>query len=127
MPLSNLKGKMSRSFIISSLAALSLAGCAAGPESVTTEHKGKVTIVHHRRRSPNGLVDKIEAISPSGVVTQAEVHVYDVGRLPTGDGGMNEAHRYYRVTQSEHWNLNLPSKSHSGVVSGPRTVYTPPT
>jgi hypothetical protein len=70
MPLNNLKGKMTRSFTISGLAILSLAGCAAGPESVTTEHKGKVTLVHHRRRTLKGLVDKIEAISAKGVVTR---------------------------------------------------------
>src|SRR6202049_1124675 len=81
MPLNNLKGKMTRSFIISGLAILSLAGCGSGPESVPTEHKGKATLVHHRRRTSNGLVDKIEAISAKGVVTQAEIHVYDVGRL----------------------------------------------
>ena len=110
MPLNNLKGKMTRSFIISSLAVLSLAGCASGPESVTTEHKGKVTLVHHRRRTSNGLVDKIEAISAKGVVTQAEIHVYDVGRLPHGDNGMDEAHRYYRVVQSERPKLDVAKR-----------------
>jgi hypothetical protein len=106
-----------------SLAVLSLAGCASTPESVTTEHKGKVTIVHHRRRTNNGLVDKIEAINPTGVVTQAEVHVYDIGRLPHGDNGVDEAHRYYRVVQSQRSNLMLPRGTHP---TGPRTVYTPP-
>jgi hypothetical protein len=123
MPLNNLKGKMTRSFIISGLAILSLAGCAAGPESVTTEHKGKVTLVHHRRRTSNGLVDKIEAISAKGVVTQAEIHVYDVGRLPHGDNGMDEAHRYYRVVQSERPNLMLPKGAQP---TGPKTVFAPP-
>ena len=118
MPLNNLKGKMTRSFIISGLAILSLAGCAAGPESVTTEHKGKITLVHHRRRTSNGLVDKIEAISAKGVVTQAEIHVYDVGRLPHGDNGMDEAHRYYRVVQSERPNLMLPKGTQP---TGPKT------
>jgi hypothetical protein len=84
-----------------SLAVVLVAGCASTPESVTTEHKGKVTIVHHRRRTNNGLVDKIEAINPNGLVTQAEVHVYDIGRLPHGDDGVDEAHRYYRVAQSQ--------------------------
>src|SRR3984893_11503695 len=123
MPLNNLKGKMTRSFIISILAVLSLAGCASGPESVTTEHKGKVTLVHHRRRTSNGLVDKIEAISAKGVVTQAEIHVYDVGRLPHGDNGMDEAHRYYRVVQSERPNLMLPKGAQP---TGPKTVFAPP-
>ena len=106
-----------------SLAVLSAAGCASTPESVTTEHKGKVTIVHHRRHTSNGLVDKIEAINPNGAVTQAEVHVYDIGRLPHGDNGVDEAHRYYRVVQSERPNLMLPKGIHP---TGPRTVYTPP-
>jgi len=106
-----------------SLAVVSIAGCASTPESVTTEHKGKVTIVHHRRRTSNGLVDKIEAINPNGVVTQAEVHVYDIGRLPRGDNGVEEAHRYYRVVQSQRLNLMLPQGTH---LTGPRTVYTPP-
>jgi hypothetical protein len=80
-------------------------------------------IVHHRRRTNNGLVDKIEAINPSGVVTQAEVHVYDIGRLPHGDSGIDEAHRYYRIVQSERPNLMPPKATHS---TGPRTVYAPP-
>jgi hypothetical protein len=123
MPLNNLKGTMTKSFIISGLAILSLAGCATGPESVTTEHKGKVTLVHHRRRMSSGLVDKIEAISAKGVVTLAEIHVYDVGRLPRGDNGMDEAHRYYRVVQSERLNLMLPRGAQT---TGPKTVFAPP-
>jgi hypothetical protein len=106
-----------------SVAILAVAGCASTPESVTTEHKGKVVVIHHRRRTSNGLVDRIEAINPSGVITQAEVHVYDIGRLPHGDGGMDEAHRYYRIVQSQRPNLMLPKASRS---TGPRTVYTPP-
>jgi hypothetical protein len=106
-----------------SLAVVSLSGCASTPESVTTGHKGRVTIVHHRRRTNNGSVDKIEAINAKAVVTQAEVHVYDIGRLPHGDNGMDEAHRYYRVVQSQRLNLMLPQGTHP---IGPRTVYTPP-
>ena len=114
---------INRLSLVTSLAVAFLAGCASTPESVTTEHKGKVTIVHHRRKTSNGAVDRIEAISPTGVVTQAEVHVYDIGRLPHGDNGIDEAHRYYRIVQSERSNLMLPKASHA---SGPRTVYTPP-
>jgi hypothetical protein len=122
MPLKNRQRKMIvRSLLISLTIAL-LSGCASGPESVTTEHKGKVTIVHHRRRSSSGLVDRIEAISAKGVVTQAEIHVYDIGRLPHGDNGVDEAHRYYRIEQSQRPNLMLPK----GISSGHRTVYTPP-
>ena len=109
--------------LVISLGLVSIAGCAATPESITTEHKGKVTVIHHRRRTNNGLVDKIEAVNPSGLVTQAEVHVYDIGRLPHGQYGMDEAHRYYRVVQSQGLNLMLPQGTHP---TGPRTVYTPP-
>ena len=108
-----------------SLVVVSVAGCATNSrESISTEKKGKVTIVHHRRRTSNGLVDRIDAISADGSVTQAEVHVYDIGRLPHGDDGVDEAHRYYRVVQSQRPNLMLPKGTHP---TGPRTVYTPPT
>jgi hypothetical protein len=123
MLLNRKKGEMRVTSLAISVALVSVAGCASRPESVTTEHKGKVTIVHHRRRTNNGLVDKIEAINPSGVVTQAEVHVYDIGRLPHGDNGVEEAHRYYRIVQSQRPNLMLPQGTHP---TGPRTVYMPP-
>ena len=103
-----------------SIAVLFAAGCASTPESVTTEHKGKVTIVHHRRRTNSGLVDKIEAIDAKGAVTTAEVHVYDVGRYVDGSGNLHEAHRVYRTVQSARPNLTLPRT----VSGGPRTVYT---
>ena len=112
-----------QSFNISLLGIALLTGCAStGPVSVTTEHHGKVTIIHHRSRVSNGSKDRIEAIDAKGVVTTAEIHVYDVGRLPDGHGGVIEAHREYKVVQSEHPNLNLPHH----VSSGPKTVYTPP-
>jgi hypothetical protein len=109
--------------LATSLAVLALAGCASTPESVTAEHKGKLVIVHHRRRTSNGLVDKIEAIRPNGVITEAEIHVYDIGRLPHGDNAVDEAHRYYRIVQSQRPNLMLPAGKYS---TGPKTVYTPP-
>jgi hypothetical protein len=123
MPLNHKEGKMRVSCFVISLAVALISGCASTPESVTTEHKGKVTLVHHRRRTNNGLVDKIEAINPNGIVTQAEVHVYDIGRLPHGQYGMDEAHRYYQVVQSQRLNLMLPQGTHP---TGPKTVYTPP-
>jgi hypothetical protein len=56
-----------------------------------------------------------------------EVHAYDIGRLPV-DGGMHEAHIYYRIVQSAHWDLRLPASSRpSGVSTGPRGVFYPPT
>jgi hypothetical protein len=100
-----------------------LAGCASVPESVTTEHKGKVLIVHHRRQTNGGLVDRIEAINSKGVVSQAEVKVYDVGRYVDSNGNIHEAHQMYRVAQSAHAILSLPKGTHA---TGPRTVYTPP-
>ena len=107
---------------ISVLSAMLLAGCASSPVSVTTEHKGKVTLIHHRQRIGNGAVDKIEAISANGSVTTAEVHVYDIGRYVDGSGNIHEAHSVYRVVQSERPNLMLPKK----VSGGPGTAYTPP-
>jgi hypothetical protein len=100
-----------------------LAGCASTPESVSTEHKGKVLIVHHRRHANGQLVDRIEAINSKGVVSQAEIHAYDVGRYVDSSGNIHEAHQMYRVAQSSHPVLMLPKGTRS---SGPRTVYTPP-
>jgi hypothetical protein len=105
------------------VAGLCLAGCAANqPESTSVEHKGKLTIVHHRRRVGNGAVDRIEAINAKGVVTTAEVHVYDVGRYVDGSGNIHEAHSVYRVVQSQRPNLMLPRT----VSGGPRSIYAPP-
>ena len=42
------KGEMRVTSLAISVALVSIAGCASRPESVTTEHKGKVTIVHHQ-------------------------------------------------------------------------------
>lgn len=107
---------------ISSISILLLSGCATH-EVVTTEKHGKVTTIHHRKRTHEGSVDRIEAIDAKGVVTQAEVHVYDVGRLPDGNGGVHEAHRFYKTVQDSYTNLQLPKK----VSGGPRSVFTPPT
>src|SRR5260221_6231703 len=61
----------------------------------------------------------------SQVRTPDEMHVYDVGRLPHGQGGMIEAHQYYRIEQSAHWDLRLPSKKTAS--TGPRGPFYPPT
>ena len=61
----------------------------------------------------------------SQVRTPDDVHVYDVGRLPHGQGGMVEAHQYYRIEQSAHWDLRLPSKKTAS--TGPRGPFYPPT
>ncbi len=101
--------------------ALCLCSCASHAV-VMTEHHGKVTVVHHKRRVSNGTVDRIEAIDAKGAFSEAEVHVFDVGRLPIGDNGVAEAHRVYVQVKSKTPNLSLPPR----VGSGPRTVYTPP-
>jgi hypothetical protein len=56
-----------------------------------------------------------------------EVHAYAVGRLPV-DGGMDEAHLYYRIEQSAHWDLRLPAKKQAtALTTGPKEVFYPPT
>jgi len=42
-----------------------------------------------------------------------------------GQGGMDEAHQYYRIEQSAHWDLRLPSKKTAS--TGPRGPFYPPT
>jgi hypothetical protein len=110
-------------YLVLSISLAALAGCATGPEAVSAEkHKG-VTIVHHRRHTSNGAVDRIEAISASGAYSQAEIHVYDVGRLVDANGNVDEAHRIYHTVQSLRPNLMLPLNTHP---TGPRTVWTAP-
>jgi len=92
-------------------------------ESVSFEKKKGVIIVHHRRRTSSGLVDRIDTLGKNGVVSSAEIHVYDVGRYVDSTGNIHEAHQMYRVAQSSHPLLMLPKATHP---SGPRTVYTPP-
>ena len=103
---------------------LLLASCATHQE-VTVEKKKGVTVVHHRSIRGSKAVDHIETITAKGVLMQATIEVYDVGRLPNGHGGMTEAHRYYRMTQTPTFDLRLPRKSGT-TGTGPRTVYTPP-
>jgi hypothetical protein len=56
-----------------------------------------------------------------------EVHAYAVGRLPSGEG-MDEAHLYYRIDQSAHWDLRLPAKKQAtALTTGPKEVFYPPT
>jgi hypothetical protein len=120
--------KIKRDSIISFLALCALfTSCAsAQKESISVEKKkGGVTIVHHRAKTSYGARDRIEAINAKGVVTQAEVKVYDVGRMPDGHGGMREASRYYRIVKSSTFDLRLPAKS-GNTASGPKTVFTPP-
>jgi hypothetical protein len=60
-------------------------------------------------------------------VLPTEIHAYDLGRLPDGNGGMHEAHEYYRVVQTETFDLRLPAEGKMRVSRGPKTVFTPPT
>ena len=57
-----------------------------------------------------------------------EVHAYAIGRLPNGEGGMDEAHLYYRIEQSAHWDLRLPNNRQAAkLVTGPKEGFYPPT
>ncbi len=112
---------MWKSLPIFSLAAICVCSCATR-ETITTERKGKTTLVHHKRKATNGTVDRIEAIDAKGTFSEAEIHVYDVGRFPLGDHGVEEAHRVYVTVKSKTPDLRLPLK----VSSGPRSVYSPP-
>ena len=57
-----------------------------------------------------------------------EVHAYAIGRLPNGEGSMDEAHLYYRIEESAHWDLRLPAKKQaSALTTGPKEVFYPPT
>ena len=97
-----------RSTSVTSLALLLLAGCATKETTYwQKDKKHHAIVVHHVRKSFGRVHDRTEALSTK-IMTPAEVAVYDVGRLPDGHGGMSEAHRYYRVVQSEHFDLRLP-------------------
>ncbi len=79
--------RVNRDSIISFLAlgALFTSCASAQKETITVEkQKGGVTVVHHRAKTSYGARDRIEAINAKGVVTQAEVKVYDVGVVITG-------------------------------------------
>jgi hypothetical protein len=111
-------------YLVLSISLIALAGCAAtAPQSVSIEKKGKVTIVHHRRKTSNGAVDHIETINASGAWSAADIHVYDVGRYIDSSGNVHEAHQMYRVVQSTRPNLMLPRNTHP---TGPRTALTAP-
>jgi hypothetical protein len=115
--------KIKIGFITSFAVAITLGGCTTNKESVTWEKKKGVTIVHHRRKTSGGLVDRIDALDKNGAVSRAEVHVYDVGRYVDSSGNVHEAHQVYRVAQSSRPLLMLPKSAHP---IGPRTIYMPP-
>jgi hypothetical protein len=105
--------------------ALCITSCATNKETVYWERGKHSTItVHHVRKTNKGTSDRTEELTAK-VIEPGLVHAYDLGRMPDGTGGMSEAHRYYRVVQSESFDLRLPpaSKLHP---TGPKSVYTPP-
>src|SRR5260370_32205841 len=104
--------------------AIFFSGCAANEQTYWEKKKGTI-IVHHVRREYNGTRDRTESLTEN-TVAPAEVHVYDLGRLPDGNGGMHEAHHYYRVVQSESFDLRLPAEGSVRLSNGPKTVFTPP-
>lgn len=117
-------------FIIS--AAVCLVGCA-NQHPVTYWEKTKKSnkiVVHHVSRSFGRVHDRTEELTAK-VVTPSEIHVYDVGRLPDGNGGMSEAHRYFRVVQSEHFDLRLPETGknwkYGPKPTGPKRLFYAPT
>lgn len=116
--------RINQSFFI--ILAFCFSGCAATKEAVYWEKKKDVVTVHHVRRTRTGTSDRTEQLTAK-TMTPAEVHVYDLGRLPDGKGGMHEAHQYYRVVQSESFDLRLPDKGTISVTKGPKNVFTPPT
>lgn len=114
--------------------ALCLVGCA-NQARVTYWEKNKKTkkiVVHHITRSFGHVHDRTEVLTAK-VVTPSEIHVYDVGRLPDGNGGMSEAHCYYRVVQSEHFDVRLPETGKDWKYgsakkpTGPKKMFYAPT
>jgi hypothetical protein len=97
----------------------------ASKETVYWTKKGSSVAVHHISRTSKGTHERIEILTTK-VVTPAEIHEYNLGRMPNDHGGMDEAHRYYRVVQSESWDLRLPAEGRVRVTRGPKTVFTPP-
>jgi hypothetical protein len=109
-------------------------GCAnqAGVTYWEKNKKTKKIVVHHITRSFGHVHDRTEVLTAK-VVTPSEIHVYDVGRLPDGNGGMSEAHRYYRVVQSEHFDVRLPETGKDWKYgsakkpTGPKKMFYAPT
>ena len=117
--------------LLTSVAAC-LVGCANQQKPVMYWDKGKKgkIVVHHVSKSFGRVHDRTEELSAK-VVRPSEIHVYDLGRMPDGNGGMSEAHRYYRVVQSEHFDLRLPETSkpwkYGPKPSGPKRLFYAPT
>jgi hypothetical protein len=106
--------------------ALCVASCATNEQTYWEKGKKGIIIVHHVRRTYNGTRDRTERLT-SNAIRPAEVHAYDLGRMPDGAGGMHEAHEYYRVVESETFDLRIPGEGSVRVNRGPKTVLMPPT
>ncbi len=116
--------RIDRHTFIISLSVL-LAGCATKEQTYWEKGKHGSITVHHVRKTPKGTKDRTEQLTAK-VIEPGMVHTYDLGRMPDGNGGMSEAHRYYRVVTSESFDLRLPPAGRLKP-TGPKTVYTPPT
>jgi hypothetical protein len=136
-------------FIISLFAALSVSAVAQdGKTIVTTAPPAKKECVPLPPPKPVGWCVPAPLVGPPPLLpppppavycekklprtNQArvpdEVHAYAVGRLPNEAGGMDEAHLYYRIEQSAHWDLRLPAKKQAtALTTGPKAVFYPPT
>ncbi|MBV8817584.1 MAG: hypothetical protein JO022_04450, partial [Acidobacteriaceae bacterium] len=134
-------------FIISILAALSVSGVAQDGKTIVTaappEKKECVPLpLAAAWCVPAPLVGPPPMLPPPPPVVYCErklprtnqtrvpdeVHAYAIGRTPNGEGGMDEAHLYYRIVQSAHWDLRLPAKKQAtALTTGPKEVFYPPT
>lgn len=96
-------------FFLSLLVSLLAAACATKPKVVYVEKPYPLPPEDYRKvRIPD------------------YIHAYAIGRLPTKDGlAMDEAHEYYRIEQTAHWDQRLPSRPLS--TTGPVTAFTAPT
>jgi hypothetical protein len=108
-----------------SILVLCIAGCAAKEQTFWEKGKKGTITVHHVRKTSKGTSDRTEQLSEK-TMTPDMVHVYDLGRMPDGNGGMHEAHKYYQVVQSASFDLRLPPAGKMQP-SGPKTVFTSPT
>ena len=121
------KMKINRQTFAVSLLSVGLcfSSCATKEQTYWEKEKKGTIIVHHIRKVNGGTRDRTERLT-SATIRPAEIHAYDLGRLPDGNGGMHEAHEYYRVVQSETFDLRLPAERSVPVSRGPKTVFTPP-
>ena len=121
-----------RNLILTFSAANLLAGCTheRGPligwpgTKPRPQGDGKQIVCDHPRPMPQ--IYGINRVAyTSGVRVPDDVHAYAVGRMPRGQDGMDEAHTYYRIEQTAHWDVRLPRRRVP--TTGPVAVYNPPT